>query len=73
MNPDSSTAEHLARMGFDLADPLDTEWWLSPEYWEETQRFGLALRELLSLERVARRFKRIIDEVLAERRGISVP
>jgi hypothetical protein len=69
MNPDSSTTEHLARMGFDLADPLDTDRWLSREYWEETRRFGLALRELLSLERVARRFKRIINEVLAERRG----
>jgi hypothetical protein len=69
MNPDSSTAEHLARMGFEVADPLDTDRWLSQEYWEETRRFGLALRELLSLERVARRLRRIIHEVLAERRG----
>jgi hypothetical protein len=69
MNPDSSTTEHLARMGFAIADPLDTDRWLSREYWEETRRFGLALRELLSLERVARRFKRIINDVLAERRG----
>lgn len=70
MNPDSSTTEHLARMGFDIADPLDTGRWLSRGYWEETRRFGLALRELLSLERVARRFKRVIDEVLAERQGV---
>ena len=25
MNPDSSMVEHLARMGFDVASPLDTE------------------------------------------------
>jgi hypothetical protein len=67
MNPDSSTVEHLARMGFDVADPLDTDWWLSREYWEETRKFGAVLRELLSLERVGRRWKRIIYEVLAER------
>jgi hypothetical protein len=42
MNPDSSTAEHLARMGFEVASPLDTDRWLSREYWEETRRFGLA-------------------------------
>jgi len=69
MNPDSSTTEHLARMGFEVAGPLDTGRWLSREYWEETRRFCMALRELLSLERVARRFKRIIDGVLAEPNG----
>ena len=67
MNHDSSPVEHLARMGFEVADPRDTERWLSREYWEETRRFGAALRELLSLERVARRWKRVIDDVLAER------
>jgi hypothetical protein len=64
MNPDSSPVEHLARMGFEVASPLDTEWWLSRSYWEETQRFGRALRELLSLERIGRRYKRILDEVV---------
>jgi len=67
MNPDSSAVEHLVRMGFEVASPLDTERWLSREYWEETQRFGRALRELLSLERVGQRYKRIIEDVLAER------
>lgn len=69
MNPDSSPVEHLARLGFDVAMPLDVERWLSRGYWEETRRFGMAIRELLSRERVGRRFKRMIDEVLAERRG----
>lgn len=69
MNRDSSTAEHLGRMGFEVADPRDADWWLSREYWEETRRFGLAVRELLSPSRVARRFGRVLDAVLAERRG----
>jgi hypothetical protein len=71
MNPDSSPTEHLARMGFEISSPLDVEKWLSKEYWEETRRFGAAIRELLSRRRVGLRYKRIIDEVLAERRGRS--
>lgn len=66
MNSDSSSSEHLARMGFELAVPTDVERWLSGTYWEETRRFGSAIRELLSLERIARRFRRVIDEVLAQ-------
>jgi hypothetical protein len=68
MNSDSCVVEHLARMGFEVASPLDTERWFSRAYWEETCRFGAALRELLSLRRIGLRFKRIIEEVLAERR-----
>jgi hypothetical protein len=68
MNIDSTAWEHLGRLGFELASPLDPERWLSAEYWQDTRRFGAAIRELLSLERVGRRFRRIIDEVLAERR-----
>ena len=52
-------------MGFEVASPLDPDRWLSREYWEETRRFGLAMRELLSLDRIARRWKLLIDEVLA--------
>ena len=69
MNPGSSTVEHLARMGFEVASPLDPERWFSRGYWEETQRFGLALRELLSPERIGRRLRRIVEEVLTERHG----
>jgi hypothetical protein len=67
MNSESAPVEHLARMGFDVASPLDLNRWLSREYWEETRSFGSALRELLSLERVGRRWRRLIDEVLAVR------
>jgi hypothetical protein len=69
MSPDSCVAEHLARVGFDVASPLDAEAWLSPEYAAETRHFGTALRELLSLERVGRRWRRLLEEVLAERRA----
>jgi hypothetical protein len=68
MNSGTAACEHLARLGFDIASPIEPGRWLSEEYWQETRRFGAAIRELLSLERVGRRFRRIIDEVLAERR-----
>jgi hypothetical protein len=68
MNPDCSTVEHLSRMGFDVVSPLDIDRWFAPEYWEETRRFGIALRELLSRQRVGLRYKRIIAQVLSERR-----
>jgi hypothetical protein len=64
MNPDSSTVEHLTRMGFDVVSPLEIDRWFSPQYWEETRRFGTALRELLSRKRVGFRYKRIIEQVL---------
>lgn len=64
MNPDASAVEHLARWGFDVVVPLDTERWLGRAYWEETQRFGAAMRELLSLERLGRRYRRLIDQVI---------
>jgi hypothetical protein len=69
MNPESSPVEHLSRMGFEVASPLNWDHWLSEEYWQETQRFGRAIRELLSLRRIGRRFPGHIDEVLAEHRG----
>ena len=50
MNPDSSPAEHLARLGLLVALPLDVERWLSREYWEETRRLGEKLRAELSFQ-----------------------
>lgn len=67
-NPGSSVAEHLERLGFSVATPLEPDRWFSRAYWEETRRFAPALRELLSLERVGRRFARLINETLAARR-----
>jgi len=58
-----ANAEHLAGMGFDVASPLDVERWFSREYWEETQRFGTVVRELLSIERVGRRWRNVIEGI----------
>lgn len=69
MNPDSSTVEHLAGLGFDVADPLDRDHWLSPAYWEETRRFGGALHDLLTDERIAFRFARIVEAARAAQRS----
>ncbi len=67
MNCQSSALEHLARMGFDMACPCDTQRWLSREYWTETRRFGRALRELLDGRRIGSRYKYLVERVLAER------
>jgi hypothetical protein len=67
MNPDSSAADHLADMGFDLASPDDPERWRSEEYRDDTLKFAAAIRELHSLPRIARRMQRIIQHVLQER------
>src|SRR5262249_29640005 len=64
MNRDSSSVEYLAGLGFDVTPPEETERWFAAEYREETRRFGAALRELLSRERVAARLCRVIDSVL---------
>jgi len=69
LEPNSGGARHLARLGFEAAAPQDAERWLSRPYWEETRRFGAALREILSLERIGLRFKRVVEEVLGEGRG----
>jgi hypothetical protein len=68
MNPDSSSARHLARLGFGVASPLEPEVWFSRWYWEETCELGKRLRKELTLERIGQRFKTIIDAALGARR-----
>jgi hypothetical protein len=63
LEPESSAGEHLARLGFDVCSPTDIERWFSEEYRKETQRFGAAVREMLSLPRIAYRLRRSIEEV----------
>lgn len=63
MNPDSSSVEHLANMGFDLCDCHQVDRWLSAEYRNETRHLGAALRELLSLPRIAFRWRKLIEDV----------
>ena len=72
MNSESSPVEHLARMGFEVASPLEPEHWLSVAYWSETRRFGLAIREILSRERVARRWRLVITGIEHSLRNASV-
>jgi len=64
MNPETSSVQHLAGMGFEIADPRNPERWFSREYWEETRQFGLAIRELLCPRRIGLRMARVIHEVL---------
>lgn len=66
MPAETSSWQHLNRLGFELATPDDLDRWLSRAYWEDTRRFGSALREWLSLERVARRWKWLLNDVWEE-------
>ena len=69
---DSSGAEHLARIGFDVASPLDAPRWFSRAYREETVAFGRTLRERLSLRMVGMRWSRLVEEVGSGERGEEV-
>lgn len=66
MNEDSSSSRYLRTLGFDIPAATDTARWLSREYWQETRRFGKAISELFSRQRIAKRLSGIIDEVWAE-------
>lgn len=64
INSQTSVADSLLHRGFRVVSPLEMERWFSREYWEETNRFGAALSEHLSLEQIGLRFRRIIESVL---------
>lgn len=64
MNPDSGVVAHLASAGFAVPSPEDEVRWLSRGYWEETNRFGEQMREMLSLERIGKQYKAIVDSLL---------
>ncbi len=68
VNRDSSSAEYLSDMGFEVASLDDHDRWFSTEYRDETVRFGRALTELFSRRRIANRWARLIGGVLQERR-----
>lgn len=63
MNFESSAVEHLAEMGFDIASPLDSERWLSAQYFEEIRAIGRVLREELSLRQIGLRYKQLIENL----------
>lgn len=66
MNP-SSSVEHLANMGFDVASPDDLGRWFSHAYWQETAAFGQEVRQSLSLRRIALRWKKLIEDAAEHR------
>jgi len=68
MNSDSSSVRHLKRLGFDVPSPENYERWKSQSYFEQTQRFGRAWRELFSLSRISMRYQLLFEEVWKERR-----
>ena len=72
MNPESSPAEYLHKLGFDVARSEDRDHWLSREYWEETIAFGRQLRERYSPSHIAQAWTKLINEVAA-RRQIPIP
>ncbi len=67
MNPGSSPADHLASVGLTVPSPLDTDRWLSESYWKETRRLGERLSRELAPDRVAGRFRKVVEAALAAR------
>jgi len=68
--PASSSAEHLARMGFEVARLEDVARWLSVDYWNESARFGEAIAELLDRRRLRARWCYFLNAVFGRSRRI---
>jgi hypothetical protein len=64
INPESYSAEYFANRGMILPSPLEKHYWLSREYWEETQSAGKTLRDRLTLECIGLAYKNVIDQAL---------
>jgi len=56
----------LKSLGFGLCAPDETERWFSREYYDDTVQFGRRLREEMSLEKIGRDVKEIVDGTLAK-------
>lgn len=56
-NADGAAAAYFRARGFELATPAAEDRWYSHDYWRETQRFANELRETISIEAVARRYR----------------
>ena len=70
MNRDSSPAEYLRQLGFEVACPEDRDRWISREYWEETRAFGRQLHERFSLPVLRDAWENLLDDVLSEKRRL---
>ncbi len=67
INSQSSPAESLRRLGFEVASLEDRKRWLSQEYWEQTVSFAQQIRERNSLTNLTTAWETLIQEVLIER------
>lgn len=72
LNPGSSPAEHLAGLGLNVPSPHDVEQWLSERYWKEVRRLGERLSRDLAPARIARRVRKLVEAVLADRPSAPV-
>jgi hypothetical protein len=63
VNPESYSAEYFRVRGFEVASPLDTERWLSREYWQATRVAAQRLRAETSLASVAARYRELIESL----------
>jgi len=66
MSARSSSVEHLAEMGFNVASPNDVDIWFSPGYANECHRFGAALRQQISRESVGSRWWQLLQQVAGQ-------
>lgn len=76
LQPEGSTAEHLQRLGFNVAALGDWDRLGSRQYWEETVKFGRQLGTELTRARVGNRWQQILSETLKvwrEKQAAAVP
>lgn len=72
LDPGGSAAEHLAGLGLKVPSPLDVGEWLSERYWKAVRRVGERLtRDDLSHERVAGRFRSLVERAVEHRRAMG--
>lgn len=67
LNAGSSPAEHLAGLGLKVPSPSDPDRWLSEKYWKEIHRLGERLTRELAPQRIANRFQKLVESVIASR------
>ncbi len=64
LEPESNPAQILQQLGFRAVSPTDDNWF-SPEYRQECLQFGAALREVLSLRRIAIRWAWLFQKLMS--------
>ena len=62
VNCSSYSWEYFHERGFNLADPDDTDRWLSRAYWKETRAFVPKLRPAISKANVIQSYLNLIEK-----------